>query len=93
MSSSAIGGAPDLTVGMSLLTQGADQFTGTASYVRGLLRELARQPLGIAVHGLCHEHALAAFGDCAAHNVRLTRAAGVRVGRSRGCARRRSGRA
>ena len=73
----------ELTVGLSLLTQGAHQFTGTASYVRGLLREFAREPLGVGVHALCNEHALRAFGGCARGNVRVTPATGLRVGTSR----------
>ena len=81
--SAAAGDAGELTVGMSLLTQAPDQFTGTASYVRGLLREFARPGGQIAIHGLCNEHALAVFADCAAPRVRLTGADGFRIGSSR----------
>lgn len=80
MSPSAGGG--ELTVGMSLLTQGADQFTGTASYVRGLLREFGGPALAIDIHALCNEHALAVFRGCASPGVRLTGAAGFRIGSS-----------
>jgi glycosyltransferase involved in cell wall biosynthesis len=72
-----------LTVGMSLLTQGVDQFTGTASYVRALLREFSFAATGVDVDALCNEHALAVFGGCASSSVRLTRAEGFRVGTSR----------
>lgn len=68
---------------MSLLTQAPDQFTGTASYVRGLLGEFGRPGLEIGVHALCNQHALALFADCASARVRLTGAAGFRVGSSR----------
>jgi glycosyltransferase involved in cell wall biosynthesis len=84
MSSSATAGNDAaLTLGMSLLTQAPDQFTGTASYVRGLLREFARPERGISVHGLCNEHALRAFGDCASAEVRLAAVPGFRIGTSR----------
>lgn len=73
----------ELVVGMSLLTQGADQFTGTATYVRELLRELGTRGGSGRVEVLCNEHALAQFGDCASARVTLTRAAGYRVGTSR----------
>jgi glycosyltransferase involved in cell wall biosynthesis len=83
MSSSAIVHDDDLTIGMSLLTQGAAQFTGTASYIRELLRECGRRPSGLHIHGLCNEHAFEAFRDCASAHVSLTLAAGFRVGTSR----------
>ena len=69
-----------MKVGMSLLTQGPEQFTGTSSYIRELLREFARHPSGVSIHGLCNEHAFEAFRDCAADRVRLTSAVGGGVG-------------
>lgn len=77
--------SPDLqgdgfSVGMSLLTQAADQFTGTSSYVRALLREFGRHPSGVRVHALCNEHAMSTFGESASERVDLTLAAGIHVG-------------
>jgi glycosyltransferase involved in cell wall biosynthesis len=72
-----------ITVGMSLITQGADQFTGTSSYIQELLREFSRHPSGIRVHALCNEHAFAVFGDYESDRVSLTLAAGGSVGASR----------
>jgi glycosyltransferase involved in cell wall biosynthesis len=73
----------ELVVGMGLLTQGADQFTGTATYVRELLRELGQRTGQTRVEVLCNEHALTNFGSCASPAVRLTHASGHRVGTSR----------
>lgn len=68
---------------MSLLTQGADQFTGTGTYVRELLRELGQRTEQARVEVLCNEHASTYFRDCASPGVRLTRASGHQVGTSR----------
>lgn len=68
---------------MSLLTQAADQFTGTATYVRELLSELARRPGQLRVEALCNEHAYANFRTCASPQVSLTLATRYRVGDSR----------
>jgi len=64
----------DLVVGMSLLTQAADQFTGTATYVRELLLEFGQRTGHVRVHGLCNRHALANFNGCSSPAVKLTAA-------------------
>lgn len=71
-----------LAVGMSLLTQGADQFTGTATYVRELLLELGRHGGSVRVEALCNEYAMTAFAQCASPTVTLTRVRRYRAGAS-----------
>lgn len=73
----------ELVIGMSLMTQGADQLTGTAAYVRGLLTELGLRSERVRVQVLCNANALTAFGACASPRVTLTHATGYGVGRSR----------
>jgi glycosyltransferase involved in cell wall biosynthesis len=73
----------ELVVGMSLLTQGADQFTGTATYVRELLLAMGRRMAQARVEVLCNEHALVSFACCASPVVTLTHATGHRAGTSR----------
>lgn len=63
--------AEPITVGMGLLTQHADQFTGTATYVRQLLLEFARRGEQVHVEALCNPHAVAHFESCASSAVAL----------------------
>lgn len=72
-----------LVIGLSLVTQGAGQFTGTATYVRELLREFGRMAESLQVQVLCNEHAFVSLAHCASANVVLTPATGQRVGASR----------
>lgn len=72
----------DMVVGISLLTQGKDQFTGTATYVRGLLRELARAEQ-IRVEVLCNEYAASVLAGCESPTMDLIPASGIRGGTSR----------
>lgn len=69
---------------MGLLTQGAEQFTGTATYVRGLLLELGRRTDQVRMEVLCNEHALGNFAGCASPTVSLKQARALRAGASRG---------
>lgn len=73
----------EIVLGMSLLTQGAEQFTGTATYVRELLREFGRRPGQVRVEALCNEHAMVTFAECAADSVALKLAHTPRISRSR----------
>lgn len=72
-----------LVVGMALLTQGAEQFTGTATYVRELLAQLGQSADRVHLELLCNEHALDAFAGCASPGVVLKPAHGHRAGTSR----------
>lgn len=74
MSASALGHTEELTVGMSLLTQGADQFTGTASYIHELLREFGRQQSGAHPRPVQRAR-VCGVSDHAGDNVRITQAA------------------
>ena len=69
-------------VGLSLLTQGADQLTGTATYVRELVRELGRSDQ-VRTEVLCNEHALASLASYASPAVTLIPTSGPRFGASR----------
>ena len=57
---------------MGLLTQGADQFTGTATYIRQLLLQFAECTDEVRVQALCNAHALCHFSDCSSPAVTLT---------------------
>lgn len=56
---------------MGLLTQGAEQFTGTATYVRALLLEFGRRTDQVRLEVLCNEPALRIFASCASPSVVL----------------------
>lgn len=68
---------------MSLITQGAEQFTGTATYVKELLAEFAMRPGALRVEVLCNEHAARHLESSVSDVVRLTRTAGPRIGSTR----------
>jgi glycosyltransferase involved in cell wall biosynthesis len=70
-------------VGISLLSQGWDQFTGTSRYVNELLRELRSRPEEVAVEVLCNEPAFEQVRPLTADSVTIKRAQGYGVGDSR----------
>lgn len=74
----------ELVVGISLLTQGAEQFTGTATYVRELFGQLRKRPDDVRLDVLCNAHALSIFASCASRTVVLKPARGHGEGASRG---------
>lgn len=70
-------------VGISLLSQDSGQFTGTGTYVRGILNEFAAGRLGLEVEVLCNEHALGVLTDSHDSHLTLRPARGFRLGGSR----------
>ena len=72
-----------LRVGMTLLSHDPGQFTGTGTYLRGILSEFGRLGAQIDVEVLCNEHALEFLAGMGRVNVALERAHGFRVGGSR----------
>lgn len=81
-------GAPDRTsepvkVTLSLLSQDRNQFTGTRTYVRELVRHLSGRREEIELTLFCNEHAAAWRGDWYGESVPITIASGYRVGDSR----------
>jgi glycosyltransferase involved in cell wall biosynthesis len=75
--------ASPLQLGMPLLSHDPGQFTGTGTYVRGILAEFGRLGADIEVEVLCNEHALEFLGDLGRANVAPRQAQGFRVGGSR----------
>jgi len=75
------GGDP-LRVGVSMITQGAEQTTGSRNIIREVVKELGRRP-GLEVEVLCNDHALEAMQGCDGPRVRLVRAKMLDVGPSR----------
>jgi glycosyltransferase involved in cell wall biosynthesis len=70
-------------VGISLLSQDRDQYTGTRTYVRELVRELGRRPDQVALEVLCNEHSASLLDGWAQESTSIKLASGYRVGRSR----------
>lgn len=73
----------ELVVGIGLLTQGAEQFTGTATYIRELLLELRERNGAVRFEALCNDHALSFFASCASPTVVLKPARDHYAGTSR----------
>ncbi|MDQ6778279.1 MAG: glycosyltransferase family 4 protein [Actinomycetota bacterium] len=72
-----------LQLGIALLSHNPGQFTGTGTYVRGILAELGRLGADIEVEVLCNEHAREFLGGLSRANVAVRQAHGFRVGGSR----------
>jgi glycosyltransferase involved in cell wall biosynthesis len=77
-------GAPDapqrrLSVGVALLSQVPEQFTGTGLYVRELIRELAGRPETVGLEVLCDEGMFERVRELASPSVRIDRAEGFRT--------------
>jgi glycosyltransferase involved in cell wall biosynthesis len=81
-------GAPDasdrrVAVGIGLLSQMPEQFTGTGVYVSELIRELAGRPSAVSLEVLCNEQMIERVTPLVTPSVRVSRAEGYRVGGSR----------
>jgi glycosyltransferase involved in cell wall biosynthesis len=75
---------PDrVRVGISLLSQDHQQFTGTGTYVRELIRELGRRPDQVELEILCNEHAIELLHGWAPEGAEIKVATGYRIGSSR----------
>jgi glycosyltransferase involved in cell wall biosynthesis len=72
-----------LRLGVSLLSHGPGQSTGTATYVRGLIGAFGRLRADVDVEVLLNEHGSQLLADLRRDNIALRRAHGFRVGRSR----------
>src|SRR6187200_2962466 len=70
-------------IGISLLSQGEGQFTGTNRYVSELMREMASLKDRAELEVLCNERAVAQAASWAAPNVKVKKASGFKIGGSR----------
>jgi glycosyltransferase involved in cell wall biosynthesis len=70
-------------IGISLLSQGESQFTGTNRYVSELVREMASLQGRVELEVLCNEPAMARGASWAAPNVQVIQANGFKLGNSR----------
>jgi alpha-1,3-rhamnosyl/mannosyltransferase len=70
-------------IGISLLSQGESQLTGTHRYVSELVREMASQEGSVELEVLCNEWAMKHASSWAASNVEVKRAEGFELGTSR----------
>ncbi|MHB8656596.1 MAG: glycosyltransferase family 4 protein [Solirubrobacteraceae bacterium] len=73
-----------LHVGISLVSQAADQTTGARNIIREVVLEMGRRPAEIEVELLCNQHAMESMANTARPNVRLIRADSLSFGQSRG---------
>jgi glycosyltransferase involved in cell wall biosynthesis len=72
-----------LRVGISLISQGPGQFTGTATYMRELLGEFGRRHRPLSIEVLCNEHPVGLDSQSSHAGISVRRAAGFRVGKTR----------
>lgn len=72
-----------MRLGVSLVSQGESERTGTATLVRGLLREFSKRSHEIDVELLCNGYGYETFQAFATSNVRFVQANGRPVGPSR----------
>jgi glycosyltransferase involved in cell wall biosynthesis len=72
---------PTVRVGISMVTQGPDQTTGSRNIIREIVKELGRRAQ-VRVEVLCNDHALEAMQGCEGDRVELVRARVLDVGSS-----------